>query len=195
MTTRQLIRAALAEDIGPGDVTSRLTVPTDRFARARLVARMEGILAGLDVCRQVFLALDRSVSFTPKLKDGARFRKDQVLAVVQGRARSVLTAERTALNFIQRLSGIATATRRFVDAVRGTRAVILDTRKTIPGWRALDKYAVRCGGGANHRMGLYDLILIKDNHIAAAGSITTAIERCRSSRLPMEVETQTQWRR
>jgi len=191
MTTRQLIRAALAEDIGPGDVTSRLTVPADRLARTRLVARREGILAGVDVCRQVFLALDRSVSFTPKLKDGARFRKGQVLAVVQGRARSILTAERTALNFIQRLSGIATATRRFVDAVRGTRVIILDTRKTTPGWRALEKYAVRCGGGTNHRAGLYDMILINDNHIAAAGSITAALERCRSSRLPVEVETQT----
>lgn len=191
MTTRQLIRAALVEDVGSGDVTSHLTVPTDRLARARLVARRDGILAGVDVCRQVFLAFDRSVIFTPKLKDGARFRKGQVLAVVQGRARSVLTAERTALNFIQRLSGIATATRRFVDAVRGTGAVILDTRKTIPGWRVLEKYAVRCGSGTNHRAGLYDMILIKDNHIAAAGSITTALERCRSSRLPVEVETQT----
>ena len=191
MTTRQLIQAALAEDVGPGDVTSTLTVPAGRFARARLVARTGGILAGINVCRQVFLTLDRSVRFAPKLKDGARFRKDQVLAEVHGRARSILTAERTALNFIQRLSGIATATHRFVDAVRGTKAVILDTRKTTPGWRALDKYAVHCGGGTNHRTGLYDMILIKDNHIAAAGSITTAIERCRSSRLPLEVEAET----
>jgi nicotinate-nucleotide pyrophosphorylase (carboxylating) len=191
MTTVGLIRTALTEDTGQGDVTSRLTVPPDRFAKARLVARTSGILAGIDVCRQVFLTLDRSVSFTPRLKDGARFRKGQVLAEVHGRARPILTAERTALNFIQRLSGIASATRRFVDAVRGTEAVILDTRKTTPGWRMLEKYAVRCGGGANHRTGLYDMILIKDNHIAAAGSITTAIARCRSSRLPMEVETQT----
>jgi len=191
MTTRQLIRAALDEDIGTGDVTSRLTVPEDRFVRARLVARTSGILAGIDVCRQVFLTLDRSVRFAPKLKDGTRFRRDQVLAELHGRGRPILAAERTALNFIQRLSGIASATRRFVDAVRGTKAVILDTRKTTPGWRALEKYAVRCGGGANHRAGLCDMILIKDNHIAAAGSITTAIERCRSSRLPMEVEAQT----
>lgn len=191
MTTAQIIRAALAEDIGPGDVTSRLTVPEDRIVRARLIARADGILAGIDVCRQVFLALDRSVRFTPKLADGGRFRKDMVLAAIHGRARSILAAERTALNFIQRLSGIATATRRFADAVRGTKAVVLDTRKTTPGWRALEKYAVRCGGGANHRAGLYDMILIKDNHIAAAGSITTAIDRCRFSRLPMEVEAQT----
>ena len=191
MTTPQIIKVALAEDIGTGDITSQLTVAKDRLVCARLVARADGILAGIDVCRQVFLTLDLSTRFTPRLKDGARFRKQQVLAEVHGRARPILAAERTALNFIQRLSGIASATRRFVDAVRGTRAVILDTRKTAPGWRVLEKYAVRCGGGTNHRAGLYDMILIKDNHIAAAGSITTAIERCRSSRLPMEVETQT----
>jgi len=191
MTTPQLIRIALAEDIGPGDATSRLTVPAGRFCRAQLIARTDGILAGIDVCRQVFLALDRSIRFAPKLKDGARYGKDQLLASVQGRARPILAAERTALNFIQRLSGIAFTTRRFVDAVRGTGAIILDTRKTTPGWRELEKYAVRCGGGTNHRTGLHDMILIKDNHIVAAGSITTAIDRCRSSRLPMEVEAQT----
>jgi nicotinate-nucleotide pyrophosphorylase (carboxylating) len=191
MTTVRLIRVALAEDIGPGDVTSRLTIPQDCMIRARLVARASGVLAGIEVCGQVFHTLDRSIRFTSRLKDGARFYEGQVLAEVRGRARTILAAERTALNFIQRLSGIASATRRFVDAVRGTRAVILDTRKTTPGWRALEKYAVRCGGGTNHRTGLYDMILIKDNHIAAAGSITTAVERCRSSRLPVEVETQT----
>jgi nicotinate-nucleotide pyrophosphorylase (carboxylating) len=191
LTNPQLIRAALTEDIGPGDVTSRLTVGKDRRARAVLVARSEGILAGSDVCRRVFLTVDRSVRFTAKLKDGRRFRNGQVLAAVEGRARSILAAERTALNFIQRLTGIATTTSRYVQAVRGTRAVILDTRKTTPGWRALEKYAVRCGGGTNHRAGLYDMILIKDNHIAAAGSITAALESCRSSRLPVEVETRT----
>jgi len=194
MTTRQLIKAALAEDVGPGDVTSRLTVPAGQPARARLVARTSGILAGIDVCRQVFSSVDPTIRFAPQLRDGARFRKDQVLAAARGRARSLLTAERTALNFIQRLSGIATATRRFVDAVRGTRAVILDTRKTIPGWRALEKYAVRCGGGTNHRAGLCDMILIKDNHIAAAGSITEAVARVRAGdahRRPIEVEVTT----
>jgi nicotinate-nucleotide pyrophosphorylase (carboxylating) len=188
VTTLQLIKAALAEDIGTGDVTSRLTVPAGRLASGRLVARTDGVLAGLDVCRRVFLAADRSVRFLPRLKDGRRFHRDQVLAIVSGRARSILSAERTALNFVQRLSGIASATRRFVDAIDGTRAVILDTRKTIPGWRSLEKYAVRCGGGTNHRLGLYDMILIKDNHLAVAGSVTGAIERCRSSLLPMEVE-------
>jgi len=191
MTTGQLIKAALTEDIGTGDVTSGLTVPENRFVSAWIVARAAGVLAGVEVCRQVFLAHDRSIRFTPNLKDGGRFRKGQVLASVQGRARPILAAERTALNFIQRLSGIAAVTRRFVEAVRGTKAVILDTRKTTPGWRVLEKYAVRCGGGTNHRSGLYDMILIKDNHVAAAGSITAAIERCRSSQLPVEVETQT----
>ena len=181
----------MAEDIGPGDVTSCLVVPEGLFARARFVARESGILAGIDVCRQVLHTIDRSMGFAPKLKDGARFRKGQVLAEVQGRARPILAAERTALNFIQRLSGIASAARQFVDAVLGTKTVILDTRKTTPGWRELEKYAVRCGGGANHRTGLFDMILIKDNHIAAAGSIKTAMERCLSSRLSVEVETQT----
>jgi nicotinate-nucleotide pyrophosphorylase (carboxylating) len=191
MTTARLIRTALAEDIGARDITSHLTIPRGHQTCARLVARASGVLAGIDVCRQVFLALDRSVRFAPRLQDGTGFHKGQVLAEVRGRARPILTAERTALNFIQRLSGIASATRQFVNAVRGTRAIILDTRKTTPGWRALEKYAVRCGGGTNHRTGLYDMILIKDNHIAAAGSITAALERCRHSRLPLEVETQT----
>jgi len=191
MTTGELIRAALAEDIGRGDVTSCLTVPRDRLARARIIARAGGVLAGIDVCRQVFVTLDPSIQFKPTLRDGTRFRKDQVLAEVRGRARPILAAERTALNFVQRLSGVASATRRFVDAVRATKTVILDTRKTTPGWRRLEKYAVRCGGGTNHRAGLYDMILVKDNHIAAAGSITVAVKRCRSSQLPMEVEART----
>jgi nicotinate-nucleotide pyrophosphorylase (carboxylating) len=123
------------------------------------------------------------------VNDGSRFRSGQVLATVEGRARSLLAAERTALNFLQRMSGVATLTRRYVDAVRGTRAVILDTRKTVPGWRELDKYAVRCGGGMNHRRGLYDMVLIKDNHIAAAGSVAAALAACKGrTRLAVEVE-------
>jgi nicotinate-nucleotide pyrophosphorylase (carboxylating) len=191
MTTAQLIKAALTEDIGSGDVTSRLMVPPGQCARARLVARSDGVMAGISVCRQVFYAVNHSVILERRLKDGSRFRSGQTLAVVVGYARTLLAAERTALNFIQRLSGIATITRRFVDAVKGTKAVILDTRKTTPGWRELEKYAVRCGGGTNHRMGLYDMILIKDNHIAGAGSITAALARCRSTRLPVEVEART----
>jgi nicotinate-nucleotide pyrophosphorylase (carboxylating) len=191
MTRRQLVRAALAEDIGSGDVTSRLTIPAARTARAELVARAPGILAGIDVCRDVFLAVDRRTRFRPLLSDCRHYRRGEVLARVSGSARSLLSAERTALNFIQRLSGIATLTGKFVAAAKGTGAVILDTRKTTPGWRDLEKYAVRCGGGTNHRRGLDDMVLIKDNHIAAAGSITQALTRCRGTRLPVEVETRT----
>jgi nicotinate-nucleotide pyrophosphorylase (carboxylating) len=123
-----------------------------------------------------------------RCRDGASVRKGTLVALVEGKAVPILTAERTALNFLQRLSGIATLTRRFVDAVKGTGAVILDTRKTTPGWRELEKYAVRCGGGSNHRMGLYDMVLVKDNHIAAAGSVRSAVELCRGTRLPFVVE-------
>jgi len=192
VTTKQLIRAALAEDIGSGDITSRLTVPADRRSRALLIARSQGVLAGIDVCRQVFAAVDRSVSFQARLRDGSRFKKGKVLAVVSGRARSLLAAERTALNFVRRLSGIAALTRKFVDAVEGTGVTVLDTRKTTPGWRELEKYAVRCGGGRNHRTALYDMVLIKDNHVAAAGSIAAALEACQGrTRLPVEVEART----
>jgi nicotinate-nucleotide pyrophosphorylase (carboxylating) len=188
MIATRLVKAALAEDIGSGDVTSWLAVPRGQCAQARLVARSSGVLAGIAICRQAFLNVDRSTLVQAQLADGSRYSRGQTLARVVGYARPMLAAERTALNFLQHLSGIAALTRRFVDAVRGTGAVILDTRKTTPGWRRLEKYAVRCGGGTNHRMGLYDRILIKDNHIAAAGSITAAVERCRSSRLPVEVE-------
>jgi nicotinate-nucleotide pyrophosphorylase [carboxylating] (EC 2.4.2.19) len=185
-----LIDLALAEDIGPGDVTSEAVLPPDLCLRAHIVAKQAGVVAGLPVAEAVFRRVDPSVHFTPRVGDGARVEAGTVLAEVEGPARSLLAAERTALNFLQRLSGIATLTRRFVDAVAGTRAVILDTRKTHPGHRALEKYAVRMGGGQNHRMGLYDMVLIKDNHIAAAGSITAAVRRARAARpeLPIEVE-------
>lgn len=188
MTTRQLIRAALREDIGSGDATSRLTVPATAAARALIVARAPGVLCGIDVCRQVFAAVDRRIRFRARLHDGMPVRRGTVIAEIDGPARGILTAERTALNFLQHLSGIAGLTRRYADAVRGTGATILDTRKTVPGWRELAKYAVRCGGGANHRRGLDDMVLIKDNHIAAAGSVATALARCRRTRLPVEVE-------
>ncbi|MEO0078093.1 MAG: carboxylating nicotinate-nucleotide diphosphorylase [candidate division WOR-3 bacterium] len=187
-TVRRLVRDALAEDLGPGDVTSRMIVPAQQNARARLVARGSGVLCGIDICRQVFSAVDQTVRFRPRLRDGRAFQPGTVLAEVQGRARSLLAAERTALNFLQRLSGIATLTRRYVVAVQGTGATILDTRKTTPGWRELEKYAVRCGGGVNHRMGLYDMVLIKDNHIAVAGSVRSALAACRQTRLEVEVE-------
>lgn len=189
-TTERLIRLALAEDLGAGDITSRLTVPASQQARAVIVARAAGVLAGINVCRDVFRAVDRHIRFTALLRDGQHFSAGDTIARVSGKARSLLAAERTALNFLQHLSGIATLTSRFVAAVSGTKAQILDTRKTIPGWRELAKYAVRCGGGTNHRRGLDDMILIKDNHIAAAGSITAALARCQGANLPIEVEAQ-----
>ncbi|MBN2537774.1 carboxylating nicotinate-nucleotide diphosphorylase [candidate division WOR-3 bacterium] len=184
----RLVRAALAEDVGSGDVTSELVVPLDTRCRARIVARAPGVLAGTRVCRRVFQETDRAVRFRALSRDGARFRRGKVLARLSGPARSVLAAERTALNFLQRMSGVATLTARFVAAVDGTGCRVLDTRKTVPGWRALDKYAVWCGGGVNHRRGLHDMVLVKDNHVAVAGSVGTALERCRGARLKVEVE-------
>jgi len=186
-----IIDAALREDTPEGDVTSESIIPAEARSEAIFLAKEDGVLAGLAIARRVLEKIDPAVEFDEKIQDGAAFRKFDILAAIEGPTMAILKGERTALNFLQHLSGVATATRRFVDAVAGTKAKILDTRKTAPGWRALEKYAVRCGGGANHRAGLYDMILIKDNHIAAAGSITTAIERCRSSRLSKEVETQT----
>lgn len=187
-----LLELAIAEDIGPGDVTSETILPPDQTLRAQLVAKKPGVIAGLPVAAAVFHRVDPAVRFTPRVRDGDPVAPGDTIAEVEGPARSLLAAERTALNFLQRLSGIATLTRQFVDAVAGTRAVILDTRKTHPGYRALEKYAVRMGGGQNHRMGLYDMVLIKDNHIAAAGSITAAVRRARAAYpyLPVEVEVQ-----
>jgi nicotinate-nucleotide pyrophosphorylase (carboxylating) len=187
----QIIRRALDEDIGPGDVTSQWTLPAELELEGKLLAKADGVVAGLAVAAAVFHLVDERVRFISLCQDGQRVRAGDVLAVVQGPARAVLGAERTALNFLQRMSGIATATRRYVDAVAGTRAVILDTRKTAPGLRVLDKWAVRLGGGQNHRFGLFDMVLIKDNHIAAAGGITQAVARVRAHNqagLPVEVE-------
>ena len=185
-----LIELAFAEDIGPGDATSEAVLPASLSVRARMVAKHPGVVAGLPVAQAVFSRVDPGLSFTPRIEDGDRVEPDDIIAEIGGSARSMLTAERTALNFLQRLSGIATLTRRFVDAVAGTGTTVLDTRKTHPGYRALEKYAVRMGGGRNHRMSLFDMVLIKDNHIAAAGSITAAVERARTvhPELPCEVE-------
>jgi nicotinate-nucleotide pyrophosphorylase (carboxylating) len=186
-----LVRRALAEDVGSGDVTTDLLVPTSARATARLIAKADCVVAGLDVARAVFEAVDPSVVFRAAVADGERCRPGGVLADLEGPSRALLTAERTALNFLQHLSGIATLTRRFVDAAGG-RITILDTRKTIPTLRALAKYAVRCGGGTNHRMGLFDAVLIKDNHVRLAGGIAEAVRRVRARgvTLPIEVETQ-----
>ncbi|HEX2271946.1 MAG TPA: carboxylating nicotinate-nucleotide diphosphorylase [Pyrinomonadaceae bacterium] len=187
------IKRALEEDIGSGDVTTNSIVPAGASLHGRIVAKQEGVVAGLAVAAEVFRTLSEQIVFEAKVKDGSRVNKGDVLADVTGAARALLTGERTALNFLGRMSGIATLTRQFVDAVAGTNATILDTRKTAPGLRALDKRAVRLGGGQNHRTGLFDMVLIKDNHIDFAGSITAAVERVRASgtTLPIEVETRT----
>lgn len=189
-----LIARALAEDVGGGDVTTLAIVPADTRAEARIVARAAGVVAGLPVASRVFAHVDPRVEVALAARDGERVRPAQTVASLAGPARAILSGERVALNFLQHLSGIATRTAHFVELVAGTGARILDTRKTIPGLRLLAKYAVRCGGGQNHRVGLYDGIVIKDNHIAAAGSLATAVERARAraphlARVEVEVET------
>lgn len=182
------IQRALAEDIGAGDATTLSIVPPDATMRGQIIAKQDGIIAGLDVARAAYELLDSAVEFSPQLADGSRVARAGVLALVSGRTSSLLTAERTALNFLGRMSGIATLTRQFVDAVAGTRAVILDTRKTAPGLRAVDKLAVKLGGGGNHRIGLYDMILIKDNHIDYAGGIEEAVRRAKAARSGLQIE-------
>ncbi len=182
------IRRALSEDIGSGDVTTNSIIPRSARMRGHIIAKETGVIAGLDVAAAVYQALDPQVQFETQVEEGAGVEDRQVLALVSGRARSLLTAERTAMNFLGRMSGIATLTRRFVDAVAGTKAVILDTRKTVPGLRMSDKLAVARGGGQNHRIGLYDMILIKDNHIDSAGSITKAVELARAASTGLEIE-------
>jgi nicotinate-nucleotide pyrophosphorylase (carboxylating) len=184
----ECIRRALAEDIGPGDATTNSIVPAEAAMRGQIIAKQDGVIAGLDVAQVVYEMVDKDVDFRAQVDEGARVTNRQVLALVSGRTRSLLTAERTALNFLGRISGIATLTRSFVDAVAGTKAVILDTRKTAPGLRLVDKMAVRRGGGQNHRIGLYDMVLIKDNHIDYAGSITLAVQRARSGAPGLEIE-------
>jgi len=180
---------ALDEDVGSGDLTAAL-VPENAQARAQVVTRETAVLCGTDWFDAVFAQLDPSVHVTWTAQDGDPVRADQLLCTVEGPARSVLTGERAALNFLQTLSGTATLARRYADAIAGTGCRVLDTRKTVPGLRMAQKYAVRCGGGHNHRMGLYDGILIKENHIAAAGSIAAAVgtARAHAGTVPVEVE-------
>jgi nicotinate-nucleotide pyrophosphorylase (carboxylating) len=189
-----IVRRALEEDIGDGDVTTLCTIPPDMPVTGRFLAKTPGVVAGLEVVRAVFGCLEARVRLVARVSDGDSVLARTVLAEIKGPGPAVLSGERVALNFLQRMSGIATLTRRFVEAVHGTRAVILDTRKTAPGLRALDKWAVRLGGGRNHRMGLHDMVLIKDNHIAAVGSITDAVARVRAGDprgRPIEVEVTT----
>ncbi|MDD4240248.1 MAG: carboxylating nicotinate-nucleotide diphosphorylase [Smithellaceae bacterium] len=189
---KTLIKAALAEDIGPGDITTEATVSPRREGRALAVAKGDFVVAGLDVFAAVFQALDKKIRVTGRVTDGRRIKKGTVIAEVEGRLAAILQAERTALNLFQRMSGIATQTARYVAAARGTKARILDTRKTVPGLRLLDKMAVRLGGGANHRFGLYDAVLIKDNHIEAAGGIAAAVAaQRRRLKKPARIEVET----
>jgi nicotinate-nucleotide pyrophosphorylase (carboxylating) len=191
---KKIIEQALSEDIGPGDITTEATIPEDSTSTAEMLAKQEMVLAGLDVSREVFHHLDPAIQFTPLAKDGDKIKAGTVLARLSGKTRVLLTGERVALNFLQHLSGIATLTARYVDKIKGLKVEVLDTRKTLPGLRHLEKYAVRMGGGKNHRMGLYDMVLIKDNHIAAAAGIISAVERVRNkveSRFKIEVETKT----
>lgn len=174
-----LVEAALGEDIGSGDVTSEALLPPGLAGEARIEAREAGVIAGLEVAREVFTL--RGAKLSAVLADGERVKPGAELARVSGPARAILSAERTALNFLQQLSGVATLTWRYCEAVQGTGATILDTRKTTPGWRSLQKFAVRCGGGRNHRMGLYDRVLIKDNHLRAVGSVREAVRRAREA--------------
>ncbi|MBC7099352.1 carboxylating nicotinate-nucleotide diphosphorylase [Candidatus Bipolaricaulota bacterium] len=188
-----LIELALAEDVGEGDVTTLTTVPEGREGKGEIIANAHGIVCGLPIVAEVFRKVEEGIRLKPMATDGEPVAPGAVVAEVSGPLRGILTAERTALNFLTHLSGIATLTARFVDLVAPYRAVILDTRKTTPGWRALEKYAVRCGGGRNHRMGLYDMVLIKDNHIAACGSLAEAVRRVQASgvSVPIEVEVRT----
>jgi nicotinate-nucleotide pyrophosphorylase (carboxylating) len=175
-----LVALALEEDLGRGDVTSEAIFAACDTSSGQIVAKEPLVVAGVALAAAVFARVDRETRFVARLEDGARADKGAIVAVVEGRTRGVLSAERTALNFLQRLSGVATLTRRFVDAVAGTRARIVDTRKTTPGWRLLDKEAVRAGGGANHRVDLAAGVLIKDNHVAACGGVKQAVERARA---------------
>ena len=190
-----LVQAALVEDLGRrGDVTSQATIPAERQAKLQIRARQAGVICGMDVARLSFAAVDEQIEFVAQVHDGERVAAGSVLAIVSGNARHLLTAERTALNFLTHLSGIATATQQIVDSVAEYPAQITCTRKTIPGLRTLQKYAVRCGGGRNHRLGLDDAILIKDNHIAIAGDIQTAIKQAQDFAghlIPIEVEVDT----
>jgi nicotinate-nucleotide pyrophosphorylase (carboxylating) len=186
-----LVHDALFEDRAFEDITTIATVLSDRHARARLVARREGVIAGLPLALTTFRLMDEKISIRVDREDGARVTRGDLVLFLTGHARSLLSAERVALNFLQRLSGIASLTRQFVDAVAGTGAAISDTRKTMPGWRALEKYAVRCGGGVNHRMDLASAVLIKDNHLAAVdGDVALAVRRCReyASGVAVQVE-------
>lgn len=186
-----IIKNALKEDIGTGDITTEATIPSDKFINGRFIAKESGVICGAFIAQRVFALIDSEISMKIFYNDGSYVEKDTVIAEISGKAQSILTGERVALNFIQLLSGVATRTRKCVDEVKSTKAMITDTRKTIPGLRVLEKYAVKTGGGCNHRYNLSDGVLLKDNHIKAAGSIKAAVELARKNiphTLKIEVE-------
>ena len=195
MQNSKLIKQAISEDVGPGDITTQAIIPSSQKARAIILAKENGIIAGVDSAREVFRQIDKKTRFTAKVKDGARVKKGKIIVTLVGPARGILAGERVALNFLQRLSGIATLTRKFKTQISKvkTNVRLLDTRKTTPGLRVLEKYAVKMGGGENHRMGLYDAILIKDNHIKLAGGVENSIVVAKLAlpRKPIEVEAKT----
>jgi nicotinate-nucleotide pyrophosphorylase (carboxylating) len=192
---KEIIRRALDEDIQTGDVTTQAVIPDSVFGKGKFLVKANGVIAGLTVAGKVFEMIDDKIDFKILFPDGEKVKAGEIVAIVEGKASSILTAERTALNFLQRMSGIATLTNNFVEKIKHTKAKILDTRKTVPGLRMLDKEAVKFGGGKNHRIGLFDMFLIKDNHIEIAGSIKHAVNACRNfqqkknSNLRIEVET------
>lgn len=191
LTIDRIITNALEEDLGWGDVTTDSTIPEGTSIKGNFIAKAEGIVCGVEICRRVFEIVDRSIEFKALIKDGQRVFKGDVIAEISGNARSILKGERTALNFFQRMSGIATMTDKFVSSTAGYNVRIADTRKTVPGLRILDKYSVKVGGGYNHRFNLSDMVLIKDNHIKAAGGITPAVEAAKrnvSHAVKIEVE-------
>jgi len=192
---KEIIRRALDEDIQTGDVTTQAVIPDSVFGKGKFLVKADGVIAGLSVAKNVFEMNDDKIGLKVLIPDGGKVKAGDIVAEVEGKASSILTAERTALNFLQRMSGIATLTNNFVEKIKHTKAKILDTRKTVPQLRLLDKESVRLGGGKNHRIGLFDMFLIKDNHIEIAGSITNAVNACRNfqkkknSILKIEVET------
>lgn len=189
LVVEDIVKRALGEDVGTGDVTTALIIPDDARAAARMVAKEQGVIAGLPVVCEVYRQVDPCVAVSLREKDGAAVNAGAVLAEISGPAASILVGERVALNFVQRLSGVATATNLAARELAGTKTRLLDTRKTTPGLRSLEKYAVAVGGGTNHRFGLYDAVLIKDNHIAVAGGITQAVEAARRSKpMTMKIE-------
>lgn len=193
MELKEHIRIALEEDLGKGDITTEALFDSKAEAKAKIIAKQDLVLAGMDVAHKVFVHLDKKLIWKPRHKDGEFVSQGEPVVSLAGRAEAILKAERVALNFLQWLSGIATLTRQFVEKVEGTGVSILDTRKTTPTWRAIEKYAVQMGGGNNHRVGLFDRYLIKDNHIALAGSVAGAIQKIlgqKKNGVPVEVEVQ-----